>query len=464
MAKAPSSQDTIAAIATPAGQAGIGIIRISGPISYAIAQKLFLPRKSLKGFESHRLYLGEFRDPESGDTVDEVLLSFMKGPRSYTCEDVIEINSHSGHVLLSKILQLVLKEGARLAEPGEFTWRAYLNGRIDLTQAEAVVDLINARSERGIHLASLQLRGHLAKEVEKLREVLMDLLAYTEVAIDFPEEEHEIMLREETAALIEHDVIGSVQTLIHAHDRRRLWVDGVRTMILGRVNVGKSSLLNRLAEEQRALVTSIPGTTRDIIESTIHMEGIPMRLMDTAGFRKVRNEVEELGIQMTKKRVEEADFLLVVVDRSRPLSQEDLDILSLAGPRQVLVVFNKMDLPSRLGSRMYHEAFKGIPSVEISALTGEGLDRLRQAVVDCILTSGTDLLSSGAAPNLRHSQLLEEAMSHFTDAARNIRESAPMEIVSADLRSGLDALGDITGETTSEDVLDRIFSRFCIGK
>ena len=456
-----SDKDTIAAIATPIGQAGIGIIRVSGPRSYEIAEKIFRPKKPTQGLRSHRLYLGQVYDSSCGGVIDEVLLSFMKAPHSYTREDVVEINSHSGYILLSSILQIVLDHGARPARPGEFTFRAFLNGRIDLTQAEAVVNLINSQSERGLHLASQQIQGSFRREIEELRQKVVDILAQAEVAIDFPEEESGILSRIEVVNRIQGGVIKPIEALIEAHVRKKIWVDGINTVIVGRVNAGKSSLLNCLLNEQRAVVTPIPGTTRDIIESTVTVEGIPLRLMDTAGFREAKDEVERIGIYLTEQKLTEADFLLVIIDQSRPLNQDDLNIIAQSQGKKALIVINKIDLPSRLSQ---DSALDGFPIVKISALTGQGLDHLRKAIVKCLLTGDIDMTSSNAAPNLRHREALTDATQFFKSAARNTEEDAPMEIVALDLKSGLDALGEIIGETTSEEVLDNIFSQFCLGK
>lgn len=460
----PSDKDTIAAIATPIGQAGIGIIRVSGPRAHEIAEKIFEPRNPIQRLQSHHLYLGHLSDPTSGEMIDEVLLSFMKAPHSYTREDVIEINSHSGYVLLSKILQLVLEQGARLARPGEFTLRAFLNGRIDLTQAEAVIDLLNSKTNRGLALASQQIQGSFRKEIEALRLKVVDVLSHAEVAIDFPEEETDILSREMASDLIEEKVIKPIEALITAHAGRRIWVDGINTVIVGRVNAGKSSLLNRLLEEQRAIVTPVPGTTRDIIESSVTVEGVPLKIMDTAGLRKVKGEIEQIGIQLTEQKLAEADFLLVVIDRSRPMNQDDHRILAQSRAKKALIVLNKIDLPPKISKRDRDEVLTGFPVAEISALTGQGLDRLKRAIADCILESDIDMTVSHIAPNLRHRQALTDAAGFFKNAVDRVREGAPMEIIALELKSGLDSLGEITGETTNEEVLDNIFGQFCLGK
>lgn len=458
-----TDNDTITAIATPTGQAGIGIIRISGPLSFEIAGKIFRPQNPDRNLQSHRLYLGHLLDPSTEAMIDEVLISFMKAPFSYTREDVIEINSHSGYLLLSRILEIVLEQGARLAKPGEFTLRAFLNGRIDLTQAEAVIDLINSKSDRGLALASQQIQGSFWAEIEGLRKKVTGLLAHAEVAIDFPEEEADILSREEAANQIRDEVVKPIRKMIKAHVNR-LWVDGVKTVIVGRVNAGKSSLLNLLLNEQRAIVTPIPGTTRDIIESTITIGGLPLRLMDTAGFGKATGEVEKIGIDLTEQKLAEADFLLVVIDQSRPLNTDDLRIISRCREKKALMVINKIDLPSAFGQESEKKELSGFPMAKISALTGEGLDDLTKAIVDCVLESEIDMTSSNAAPNLRHRQALMDAVRYFETAEHSTKKDAPMEIVALELKSGLDALGEIIGETTTEDVLDNIFSQFCLGK
>lgn len=458
------AEDTIAAIATPLGRAGIGIVRLSGTRSRAIAEKIFRSQRPTKDFGSHHLHLGHLVDPSTGAVIDEVLLSFMKAPHSYTREDVVEINSHSGHLLLSKILQITLDAGARLARPGEFTYRAFMNGRMDLTQAEAIVDLINSNSEKGLLLASHQISGGFRTEIETLRYKAMEILAHIEAAIDFPDEASGISPREEAMARLEKDLIEPIRRIIAAHERRKIWMEGISTVIVGRVNAGKSSLLNRLVNEQRALVTPIPGTTRDIIETTIHIEGVPIRLMDTAGFRKVKGKIESMGILITERKLAEAELSLIVIDQSRPLNQDDINLIVKSDRGKSLIILNKMDLPSRLNPRAADKIFDGFKTVKISALTGAGIDALHKAILGLILEGEADTTSPQLAPNLRHKRALMEASDCFNNGLINSREDMPLEIIAADIQGGLRALGEIIGETTSEDVLDKIFSEFCIGK
>jgi len=457
-------QDTIAAIATAVGPAGIGIIRLSGPSSLPMARRLFQPKKDIESFQSHRLYLGLFVDPSTGKALDEVLLSFMKGPHSYTGEDLVEINSHSGYFLLSKLLQVVLDQGARLANPGEFTLRAFLNGRIDLTQAEAVVDVINARSERGLHIASRHIQGAFGDEIAALRKRAVDVLARVEAEIDFPDEEAWAQSCEELAERVETSLVRPTLALLEKQSRNRIWVEGVRTVIVGRVNAGKSSLLNRLLKEERAIVTPVPGTTRDAIESTLTVNGLPLTLTDTAGIRTVKDEVEKIGIQMTEKRAADADFLLVVIDQSRALDQDDLSVLDLARKKHALAVVNKIDLPPALDGAVLRSALAGFPVARVSALTGEGVEDLMQAMARCIFNDEDDTVASRMASRARYGKALADSARFFSHGRDKLRQGAPMEIVALEIRSGLDALGEITGETTAEDVLDSIFTQFCLGK
>ena len=458
------NNDTIAAIATPLGLGGIGIVRMSGPRSREIAERIFRPKRPNVPFESHRLYLGRFVNPSSGEAVDEVLLSYMKAPNSYTGEDVVEINSHSGPILLSSILQIILQEGTRLADPGEFTFRAFLNGRIDLTQAEAIVDLVNAKSEKGLTLASRHITGELRIQIEQLRQKAIEILAHAEVAIDFPEEESGLLQREQTVHLLENELMEPIQGIIADHNRRKIWIEGVRTVIAGRVNAGKSSLLNRLLNEQRAIVSPFPGTTRDVIESTVYIEGVPFRLMDTAGIRKVRGRVEKIGIHLSEKTLSQADLALILMDQSRPLHGDDINIIDRAPKDRSLIVINKIDLLSKLDENELEKAIHGLPVLRISALKGEGIPILCKAMREMAVESDFDTAIQSFAPNQRQKTSLQAALNHFKNAVISIREDLPLEIIALDLKDGLDSLSDIIGETANEEIYDRIFSEFCIGK
>ena len=458
------TRDTIAAIATPIGQAGIGIIRVSGPGAPEVAGKIFRTGKTITTLESRRLYLGHLIDPSTGALVDEVLLTLMRAPHTFTREDVLEIHSHSGYMLLSRILGIILDEDVRLAKPGEFTFRAYMNGRIDLTQAEATMDLINAKSDRGLQLASQQIRGDFKEDVERLRQTAIGILAQLEVAIDFPEEEDAVFRKEEIALKIHEDLVQPIEEIMAAHLQRKIWVDGIQTVIVGCVNVGKSSLLNRLLNEERAIVTPIPGTTRDVIESTIHIGGIPLRIMDTAGFREVKGEVESIGIRMAEQKLAEADLSLIVLDQSRPLNDEDRDIIARTEKGKRLILRNKTDLPSMMDENELARLAGGTPVVRISALMGDGMEDLCRAIENAVVGGEGHPGTSRVAPNLRHQKALKDAMAFFKEAGGSTRDGRPVEITAVDLQSGLDALGEIIGDTATDEVLERVFSQFCLGK
>jgi tRNA modification GTPase len=457
-------KDTIAAIATPIGIAGIGIIRISGPGAQAIARKIFRPKRPISSFESFRLYLGHIIDPKENLPIDEVLLSAMYAPRSYTCEDVIEINSHSGYALLSNILDIVLQAGARLAKPGEFTLRAFLNGRIDLTQAEAIVDLINATSDKSVRLAINQLGGGFTQRIEVIRSALIETLAQVEAAIDFPDQGFAMAT---TASMVDHinnAILGPTRELIAGYAQRKLWYEGFSVVIAGRVNVGKSSIFNRLLEEERALVTPIPGTTRDALEATVIINGLPLRLIDTAGVRKMTGTIEQKGAQLTKAQLSRADLVLLVVDQSRPLHHYDTDLLQEAQKAAVIVVVNKVDLPAKMSQDKIGATFKKPPRVRVSALTGEGFKGLKEVVLETIIKKTKGAPFTALIPSLRQRNILEKAGSCLEKAMYNLSRGLPLELAAADLSWAKDALDEITGHKTSEEVLESIFNNFCVGK
>ncbi|MBW2022979.1 MAG: tRNA uridine-5-carboxymethylaminomethyl(34) synthesis GTPase MnmE [Deltaproteobacteria bacterium] len=456
--------DTIAAIATPVGQGGIGIVRLSGPDSLAILRRIFRPKNPKATLKTHRLYLGHIFDPGSGLSVDEVLVTHMQAPNTYTREDVVEINSHSGYMVLSKILDLVLGSGARLARPGEFTFRAYLNGRIDLTQAEAVAELISSRSERGLYLASQQIGGALRDKINSLRHQLIQFLGHVEAAIDFPDEEDTFFDKNLVLKGLRENILPQISELIEAHSEKKIWIQGISTVIAGRVNVGKSSLLNRLLDEQRAIVTPVPGTTRDVVESNMSIEGLPIRLMDTAGIRKEVDEIEKIGIQLTKQKLNQADLVLAVLDQSIPISPEDKDLLNSVKDKTTLLVVNKIDLPPAMEWDKVLKGLPQFPTVKVSALTGKGIRQLKKEILRLVVGPDIGVSPSAIAPNLRQAKALEQASQYIENALSCVSQEAPLEIVALELKSALDTLGEIIGETTPDDVLETIFSTFCIGK
>ncbi|MBW2339097.1 MAG: tRNA uridine-5-carboxymethylaminomethyl(34) synthesis GTPase MnmE [Deltaproteobacteria bacterium] len=457
-------EETIAAIATPIGVGGIGIIRISGPAAENIARKVFQSKRSTRSFESFRLYLGHIIDPKSRRPVDEVLLSVMRAPFSYTREDVVEINSHSGYTILSTILQIVLQAGARLARPGEFTLRAFLNGRIDLTQAEAIVDLINAKGDMSVALAACQLAGGFEKSIGRIRQAIIESLARIEVLIDFPDEEPTIIEKSRLADQIQKDILKPIGDLIDAFTQRKIWHEGVTVVIVGRVNVGKSSILNRLLHKERAIVTPIPGTTRDVLECMVTIQGLPVKLVDTAGIRKIKGKIEQKGVDLTKTQLSLSDITLLVIDRSRPLNQYDLDLLQVVDNKIAIVVINKTDLPVKLSKKKVHCIQKHLTTVEVSALTGEGFKSLTQAIVEKIMDKKGDLSPPPIVPNLRHKMLLSKAATSLRNASTNIRRNTPLELIAADLVWAKDVIDEITGNKTNEEILDAVFGNFCLGK
>jgi len=449
--------DTIAAISTPIGQGGIGIVRLSGPDAWAIAEALFHPARGTFGerVRPNSLTYGHIVGPDSGQRVDEVLLSAMRAPHTYTRQDVIEINGHGGPLPLQEILRLCLAQGARPAEPGEFTLRAFVNGRLDLAQAEAVLDVIEAKTAASLRVAVEQLGGRLSQRVRDLREKLLALLAYLVATIDFhvqeiPEQDVEGPLREAQADL---------QALLREAERGLIYRQGVRVAIIGRPNVGKSSLLNALLRSERAIVTPVPGTTRDTLEETINLGGIPVVLVDTAGINQTDDPVERIGVERSRAAVERADLVLLMIDGSEPLQAADHDVAALCGSKPTLVLRNKCDLPAAKQNALLPDA----PHRDISALNGEGLDALESALREMIL-GGVQSGSEPLASNPRHRDLFRQAGDHVNDALIGLTEGATHDLLSIDVSEAVEALGQVTGESAGEELLTTLFGRFCIGK
>ncbi len=445
-------RDTIAAISTPLGEGGIGIVRLSGPDALSIARAIFPGKLS-----DRHLRHGHIVDPATGERVDEVLVSLMAAPRSYTREDVVEINCHGGPLPLQRILHLALRQGARLARPGEFTLRAFLNGRIDLAQAESVLDVIRARTEASLRVAVQGLEGRLSAAVRELRRPLLSALAYLTARIDFPEDDvppQDVAgpLRQASRALGE---------LIATAEAGLVYRLGVKTAIVGRPNVGKSSLLNRLLREERAIVTPLPGTTRDTVEEVASIRGVPFVLVDTAGIVEGRDQAESLGVERSRRAIERADLVLAVMDASQPLGEADREIAALIGAKAALVVANKCDLPPRASpGELGLEA--GV--VRISALSGEGLDELEQRMAELALGGRVAVGDGPLVDHPRHKDALERAARSLELALRDLEGGMADDFVTIHLTAGLGALGEITGETLREDLLETIFADFCIGK
>jgi len=460
MPKMPAP-DTIAALSTPAGEGGIGIIRLSGPEAIPITLRLFRPAKDapLEQPQPFKLYYGHIYRPGSGETVDEVLMSVMPAPHSYTREDVAEISAHGGTAPLRAILTLIMAEGARLAAPGEFTQRAFLNGRIDLTQAEAVLDTIRARTDAGLRAAQAVLEGELGRRVRVLRERLVELLSSLEAAIDYAEDDLTFLTPEQIEATIA-DCRVEVTELISSHARGKLLREGAGTVIIGRPNTGKSSLLNALLGEARAIVTPVPGTTRDVIEEQIDLAGIPLRLIDTAGIRHTKDAVERIGVERSRASLERADLVLLVLDRAKPLRKEDRELLALVSERPAIVILNKADLPAAIS----RDALSSdVPVVELSAATGAGLSELEGAMRDLLLGPAVQS-ESPALANLRQREAAERAAVALEQAALSAGAGASEELLAVDLMAATAALGEITGEDAREDVIQNLFARFCVGK
>jgi tRNA modification GTPase len=456
-------RDTIAAIATPYGESGIGIVRISGPSAEKVATRLFRPKKRTARLRSHHLFYGEIIDPENGKALDEVLLTVMRGPKTYTREDVLEINCHGGYLVLKRVLEVVLGQGVRLAQPGEFTKRAFLNGRIDLSQAEAVVDVIRAKTAKSLRIANQQLRGNLSHEVEGLRARVVRGLAQVEALIDFPDEEMEI--DEDVMRMNLEESRRGVEGLIESYEEGRIYRDGVSVSIVGKTNVGKSSLLNVLLKENRAIVTPIPGTTRDVIEEVLNIHEIPIRLVDTAGMRRASDPIEREGVRLAKGKVAEADMVIVVVDGSRGLDAHDWEIMDEVREKKKVVAVNKRDLPLKISMEQIQGALPDTRVVEISTLKNRGIDKLKKCLYSTLTRDGIGPDTGEAVvANTRHKKALEESLQCLRRAREGMEGKTPFEFVALELRSCLDHLGEIGGETTTEDVLECIFSQFCIGK
>ncbi len=460
----PKEEETIAAISTPFGESGIGIVRMSGSMAEPIARKLFKPKRDQFSFVSHQFHHGEIIDPQSGKPVDEVLIVLMKSPRTYTREDIVEIHCHGGYLILQRVLELVLKEGARMAQPGEFTKRAFLNGRIDLTQAEAVIDLIKAKTETSLEIANQQLRGWLYSEMTDLKARLIENLALIEAHIDFPEEEIEPIAFGEVKRGLER-MNHQLEEWISSYEEGRIFREGISCAIVGKTNVGKSSLLNVLLKEERAIVTPIPGTTRDVIEEILNIYGIPIRLMDTAGLRKPADFIEQEGVRRARERVADSDFILLMLDGSRELDPDDLEIFREVNGKKRVVIINKNDLPQRISFEEVKNRFQNDPIVLISALRNEGIDDLKKTIYDSLVqrdirTTPEHLIVA----NIRHKTVLTQVRDNLSNATKGLEEGTSLEFIAFEIRSALDALGELVGETASEEVLNRIFEQFCIGK
>lgn len=455
--------DTIAASATSPGLSGIGIIRLSGSEAIEIAEKLFKSksRKKLSELEDRKLNYGWMIDPLTNAILDEVLVVYMRSPRTYTREDVVEINCHGGIVSTERILNLLVSNGARLAERGEFTKRAFMNGRLDLTQAEAVMDLVGARTQNSFDISFHQLEGRLSKEINHIRKKLMDMTAQIEVNIDFPEYDEEQMTVVNIES-ISREIVYKIDQLIQSSETGKIYKEGIRTLILGKPNVGKSSLMNYLLNENRSIVTDIPGTTRDTIEEYINLAGIPLKIIDTAGIRNTQDEVEKIGVKKALDKIDMADLILMVFDASTAIESEDKMILEAIKGKNVIYLLNKTDLPEQINFEALDTIKNNI--IKISIVNNEGLDKIEEKVKAEFLKGSLSVENDIIVNNLRHKDLLYKARKSISEVLESIKNSATLECLQVDIMNTLEYLGEITGESVKDDLIDKIFAEFCIGK
>jgi tRNA modification GTPase len=458
--------DTIAAISTPMGEGAIAIVRLSGDQAIAIADQLFkgVGGKRLKDVPSHTIHYGHIVNPATGQTIEEVMVTVMRAPKTFTREDVVEINCHGGLVSVNRVLQLVLENGARLAEPGEFTKRAFLNGRIDLSQAEAVMDLIRAKTDRAMAVALNQMEGRLSKLIRQLRQTILETLAHVEVNIDYPEyddvEEMTHRVLHEKATYVRNEI----ERLLQTAQQGKILREGLATVIIGRPNVGKSSLLNSLAHENRAIVTDIPGTTRDVIEEYVNVRGVPLRLLDTAGIRETDDIVERIGVERSRKVLKEADLILLVLNYSEELTPEDEQLFEAVRGMDVIVVVNKTDLPKKIDMERVKELAGNAPIITTSLLEEKGIEQLEEAIASLFFTGNVEAGDLTYVSNSRHIALLTQAKKAIEEAIAGIESGVPIDIVQIDLTRTWELLGEIIGDTVHESLIDQLFSQFCLGK
>lgn len=453
--------DTIAAISTPRGEGGIGIVRISGTAALDILEKIFLPKKKIevKQLENYKIHYGHI--VKENKVIDEVLVSIMKAPHTYTREDIVEINCHGGYFITEKILEYVLSSGARLAEVGEFTRRAFFHGRIDLTQAEAVMDVIHGKTETSLSLSMDQLRGDLRDKIISLKKVILDLAAHINVVLDYPEEGIEDPIPENLLQNLQQ-VSEEIHSLIQSYQKGKMIKEGVKTVIIGKPNVGKSSLLNSVLREERAIVTQIAGTTRDVIEEVITIKGIPLVLIDTAGIRDTNDLVENIGVMKSKEFLKKADLVLFVLDASEEISKEDLEIYHSLGNQKVIGILNKTDLEKKIDISSFEKIQNWI---EISAKNFSGIEEMEDQIYQYILEEQVEESSQKLIlTNIRHKSALEKTRQAIENIFLTVEQGLPMDLMAVDIKEALDSLSEITGEISTEDVLDHIFSHFCVGK
>ncbi|MEK4248445.1 tRNA uridine-5-carboxymethylaminomethyl(34) synthesis GTPase MnmE [Paenibacillus sp. FSL W7-1287] len=456
--------DTIAAIATAVGEGGIAIIRVSGPKAIEGVDRIFKTKQPLRDAASHTIHYGYIVDPATGEKEEEVLVSLMRGPRSFTAEDVVEINAHGGVIAISRVMDVLLQqEDIRIAEPGEFTKRAFLNGRIDLMQAEAVIDLIRSKSDRAFAVARKQAEGVLSTKIKALRQNVIELLAHIEVNIDYPEHDVEEMTSNYIREQCEKTIV-EIDQLLKTASEGKILREGILTAIVGRPNVGKSSLMNTLSQENRAIVTDIPGTTRDVIEQYVTLNGIPLRLLDTAGIRETSDVVERIGVERSRDAITEADLVLFVLNNNEPLQDEDKELLASLQGRSIIVIVNKMDLESKLNLDEVIPFLHGGSIVKMSMLQQEGLDQLEKAISEMFFEGKLEANDLTYVSNVRHISLLKRAKQSMEDAIEATYMGIPIDVIQIDARLAWEALGEILGVEAGDSLIDQIFSQFCLGK
>ncbi len=454
--------DTIGAISTSIGEGGISIIRVSGDKSVELVDKIFQTKngKSIKDMKSYTMRYGYIID-EDDNHVDEVIISFMKGPRSFTAEDIIEINCHGGVVATNKVLELVIKQGVRIAEPGEFTKRAFLNGRIDLSQAEAVIDIIKAKTDLSMKSALMQSEGIISKEIRNLRENLISIIAHIEATVDYPEDDLEEVTAE--MAIKDLDVVKKeLKRLIDTAEEGKILREGLSTVIVGKPNVGKSSLLNSLIKENRAIVTDIPGTTRDIIEEYINISGVPIKVIDTAGIRETEDVVEKIGVERSLQKIKDADLVILILDASNNLTGEDKEIINNIINKKYMILLNKSDLDNKLTKKDL-ESINCKNIFSISAKTGEGIDKVRNAIKEMFF-KGEISTNNVIITNTRHKESLLRSYESIENAIEILKNTSAIDLASIDIRNAWTYLGEITGDSLEENIIDKIFKNFCLGK
>jgi len=455
--------DTITAISTPLGEGAIAIVRLSGDDAVAIADKMFRG-KALATVESHTIHYGKIVEPDTEEMIEEVMVSVMRAPKTFTREDVVEINCHGGLASVNRLLEMALGYGARLAEPGEFTKRAFLNGRIDLSQAEAVMDLIRAKTDKAMHVAVRQLDGKLSQLITKLRQQLIETVAHVEVNIDYPEYDDVEEMTQQLLRTRIKDVSGEIDKLLAMARQGKILREGIKTAIIGRPNVGKSSLLNALVQENKAIVTDIPGTTRDVIEEYVNVRGVPLRLIDTAGIRETEDIVERIGVERSRQALKEADLILLVLNNNEPLTDEDRQLFEVVKDLETIVLINKTDLSGLLDHKEVNALAGHHHIVTGSLIEDDGVNQLEEAIAATFFKGSIEADDLSYVSNVRHIQLLKQAQASLAEANQAIDADMPLDLIQIDVTRAWELLGEIIGDTMQDSLIDQLFSQFCLGK